>query len=433
VRARPVGCATDREVAVVTAPMGVRRRGPWHHGRVHELLQVIVDADPAVWSAAGFAVPPADAGSAPTCTIGQTTIVFGVDLAAEDRDDRRAAGNSTSERSADDRGEDPLAGIVAVAIAGLDPGDLDGMTLVAASPPAPPTDPVAHPNGVIALDHLVVRSPDVDRTTAALVDAGLVLRRERRFPMGAGTARQSFFWLGATILELVGDDLAHGPGPAVAWGLACTAIDLDVAAALAGDAATPPKRAVQPGRRILSLHGLGVPVALLTPHPKLRPALAGDLDRIAEVEMAAGTLFAGIGLAEIADDPVDTDEIGRAIADGRVWVVERRGRIEGWVMAVVVDGEAHLAQVSVAPEAAGLGLGRLLAERVHRWATDQGHASITLTTFVDVAFNGPLYERWGYRTLDADQLGPELAAIRADEDRRWPHLAGRRQAMRLDL
>jgi GNAT superfamily N-acetyltransferase len=171
----------------------------------------------------------------------------------------------------------------------------------------------------------------------------------------------------------------------------------------------------------------------LTPHPMVRPALPGDLDRIAEVEVAAGARFADIGLAEIADDPVDTDEIGRAVADGRVWVVERRGRIEGWVMAAVVDGEAHLAQVSVAPEAAGLGLGRLLAERVHRWAADRGDASITLTTFVDVAFNGPLYERWGYRTLDADELGPELAAIRADEDRRWPHLAGRRRTMRLDL
>lgn len=394
-------------------------RGPWHHGRVHELRQVIVDADPAVWAAAGFAVPPADAGSTPTCTIGQTAIVFGGD------------GSGTDDIGS--RGPDPLAGIVALAIAGLGSGDLDGMTLVSAPPPAPPTDPVAHPNGVIALDRLVVRSPDVDRTTAALVDAGLVLRREHRFPMAAGTARRSIFGLGATILELVGDDVAHGQGPAVACGLACTAIDLDVAAALAGDAATPPKRAVQPGRRILALHGLGVPVALLTPHPTVRPARTGDLDRIAEVEMAAGTLFAGIGLAEIADDPVDTDEIGRAIADGRVWVVERRGRIEGWVMAAVVDGEAHLAQVSVAPAAAGLGLGRLLAQRVHRWAIDQGHASITLTTFVDVAFNGPLYERWGYRTLDAAQLGPELAAIRADEDRRWPHLAGRRQAMRLDL
>ncbi len=399
---------------------------------MHELLQVIVDADPAAWAAAGFAVPPTDSGSAPGCDIGQTTIVFGHAAAAEGSG-IAAGGDGHGTDDIGSGGAAPLAGIVAVAIAGLGSGDLDGMTLVAAPPPALPLDPVAHPNGVIALDRLVVRSPDVDRTTAALVDAGLVLRCERRFPMGAGTARQSLFLLGATMLDLVGDDLAHGPGPAVAWGLACTAIDLDVAAALAGDAATPSKRAVQPGRRVLSLRGLGVPVALLTPRPKVRPALTGDLDRIAEVEVAAGTLFAGIGLAEIADDPVDTDEIGRATADGRVWVVERRGRIEGWVMAGVVDGEAHLAQVSVAPEAAGLGLGRLLAERVHRWASDQGHASITLTTFVDVAFNGPLYERWGYRTLDADQLGPELAAIRADEDRRWPHLAGRRQAMRLDL
>ncbi|MCB0994594.1 MAG: hypothetical protein KDB21_05865 [Acidimicrobiales bacterium] len=196
---------------------------------MHELLEVRIGAHADAWASAGFVV---EAGG--RLLIGPTTIVFG-------------------------EGD----GITSVAIEGLDPGELDGAPLVAPGAPAGAAD---HPNGVTAIDHLVVRSPDIDRTSDALQAAGLELRRERRFGAGDSTIRQSFFWLGRTILELVGDDTAHGPGPALLWGLALTANDLDRLAEVAGDAATPPKPAVQRGRMILSLHGLGIPIAVLTPH-----------------------------------------------------------------------------------------------------------------------------------------------------------------------
>jgi hypothetical protein len=209
---------------------------------VFQLLEVIIAADAAPWRAAGFAVETVDGADA--CRIGSTTLgLFGASA---------------------DGGE----AITRLAIEGLGPGELDGLALIAAGAAMSMPAPAEHPNGVTGIDHLVVRSPDVDRTTAALVDAGLELRRERRFPAAEATVRQSFFWMGDVICELVGDDTAHDPGPAVAWGLALTATDLDRVAAVAGDAATAPKPAVQPGRHITSIHGLGLPVAVMTPHRK---------------------------------------------------------------------------------------------------------------------------------------------------------------------
>ncbi|MFO7532325.1 MAG: hypothetical protein R6W93_07655, partial [Candidatus Limnocylindrales bacterium] len=101
---------------------------------MHELSQVLVDADPAAWAAAGFAVPSAGPGCTGTCTIGQTTIVFGDAVAAAG--DGIPGGNGDDDGTNDigDSGAGPASGIVALAIAGLDPGDLDGMTLVAAPP-----------------------------------------------------------------------------------------------------------------------------------------------------------------------------------------------------------------------------------------------------------------------------------------------------------
>lgn len=132
----------------------------------------------------------------------------------------------------------------------------------------------AHPNGVTALDHVVAITPALDRTVVALQAAGLDLRRIREEPTPAGAPRQAFFRLGAVILEVVqappeAIERSGGPdGPAFFWGLAFKVADIDAtAAALGEERCSPPRPAVQPGRRIATLRraaGLAVPVALMT-------------------------------------------------------------------------------------------------------------------------------------------------------------------------
>ena len=162
-------------------------------------------------------------------------------------------------------GDDPNAGLDAWSIAGIDDSitSLDGVPTTAVSPP-PPVGPVSHPNGSTSIDHVVLRTPDLDRTVDALGAAGLELRRIR----DAGTVQQAFYRVGEAILEVVAPHRPTGDEPARLWGLACTVADLDATAACLGDRLLPVKDAVQPGRRIATVHddaGLGVPLAFMTP------------------------------------------------------------------------------------------------------------------------------------------------------------------------
>ena len=95
--------------------------------------------------------------------------------------------------------------------------------------------------------------------------------------------------------------------------------------------------------------------------------------------------------------------------------VDAHDRPVGYVVVDVVDGAAHVEQVSVHPTSARQGVGRALIERAASWATAHDLRALTLTTYVDVPWNGPYYERLGFRYLALEEETPELRAIRARE------------------
>lgn len=140
-------------------------------------------------------------------------------------------------------------------------------------PLAEGTPPAAHPtpqhaNGVVAVDHVVVGTPDVGRTIDAFEAVGVSLRRTRDTGTRERPTIQAFFKMGETIVEVVGSATASRPGPARFHGLAFTVADLDVTATVLGDRLRPAKDAVQPGRRIATLDravGSTVPMAFMSP------------------------------------------------------------------------------------------------------------------------------------------------------------------------
>jgi hypothetical protein len=199
----------------------------------------VADA-PAAWSALGFEL------DGDTCVIGDVRV--------------RLAGPGAGR------------GLAGWSLREVESTELDGLPTTRSDRP-PPSEPVAHPNGITALDHVVAITPALDRTVAALRGAGLDLRRIREEPTPAGAPRQAFFRLGANILEVVQEpaeatERAGGDRPAFFWGLAFVVPDLDATVAGLGDHAGEVRPAVQPGRRIATLRrsaGLAVPVALMTP------------------------------------------------------------------------------------------------------------------------------------------------------------------------
>ncbi|GAA4667840.1 hypothetical protein GCM10025780_07780 [Frondihabitans cladoniiphilus] len=61
-----------------------------------------------------------------------------------------------------------------------------------------------------------------------------------------------------------------------------------------------------------------------------------------------------------------------------------------------VGGICHLEQLSVAPEHARQGLGRLLVEAAKQRARELGYSQISLRTYADVPWNAPFYGTAGF-------------------------------------
>lgn len=148
----------------------------------------------------------------------------------------------------------------------------------------------------------------------------------------------------------------------------------------------------------------------------IRPAQPRDIPWMQSIEIAAGRLFAEIGMHDVAEDGAhETDVLAGYVAGGRAWVAERNGAVCGYALADVLDGTAHLEQVTVHPDQGRQRIGGRLIEAVADWARGQGSPTLTLLTFRDVAWNGPYYRRLGFVDLPDTALGAELAALRAHE------------------
>jgi GNAT superfamily N-acetyltransferase len=158
----------------------------------------------------------------------------------------------------------------------------------------------------------------------------------------------------------------------------------------------------------------------------IRAARLEDLAEMVEIERAAGESFRSLGMDLVADDdPGSVEELAPYAQSGRAFVaVDADNRPVGYLLLDLVDGAAHIEQVSVHPDHARRGTGRALIGRAVLWAQDHGVLTLTLTTFVDVPWNGPYYERLGFRYLGTDEETPGLRAIRDDERARgldaWP-------------
>lgn len=205
-----------------------------------QLLSIRVGDDPDSWRELGFHVE------------GTTTRLDGVDIELVGPDEGR--------------------GIRSWCLAELTTA-IDGLPTHADLHRRSATEPQpSHPNGINSIDHVVLFTDDMTRTTTALTEAGLELRRVRDLGSGDDARQQAFLWLGSVILELAGPAAPKpdAAAPSKLWGLALTAADLTAVTDHLGDLASEARDAVQPGRQISTLRtkavGVSVPIAVMSPH-----------------------------------------------------------------------------------------------------------------------------------------------------------------------
>ena len=201
--------------------------------------QIHVADSPDAWAAAGFGV-----GADAVCQVGRVGL--------------RLIGPAHG------------SGIIGWSLRGLPSDrpvdDLDGIPTTPSA--AGVARPATHPNGVVAIDHVVMMSPNLDRTVEALATFGVEPRRERNTELGGHPIRQIFFRFGEVIVEVVGPPEPAGAGPASLWGITYLVDDVEETATFFGESTTPIKDAVQPGRRITTLRhrelGLSVRTAMIS-------------------------------------------------------------------------------------------------------------------------------------------------------------------------
>ncbi|MFA7336312.1 MAG: GNAT family N-acetyltransferase [Candidatus Obscuribacterales bacterium] len=158
----------------------------------------------------------------------------------------------------------------------------------------------------------------------------------------------------------------------------------------------------------------------------IRLARKGDMKAIKEIELKAATRFKGTGLIdELLDHHFEQELLKELIADGQVWVAEpnlnddllqapdkseHKGPV-GFAIATVLGPLAYLEELDVLPDHGRQGLGRRLVETVAEWARANGFRHLTLSTFVDIAWNAPFYTTLGFAKLPKNQWQRELEEI----------------------
>jgi GNAT superfamily N-acetyltransferase len=137
---------------------------------------------------------------------------------------------------------------------------------------------------------------------------------------------------------------------------------------------------------------------------KITPADLGHIQEISALEDSAGKAFIEIGMAWVDAMPAATSEdLEEPIKKGNILVAKQASSLIGFIHMGEMDENGHIFEVSVGLEAQGTGIGRKLLAAGEKWATTKGFSAITLTTFKNVRFNAPWYQKCGFDIITPDR------------------------------
>jgi ribosomal protein S18 acetylase RimI-like enzyme len=163
----------------------------------------------------------------------------------------------------------------------------------------------------------------------------------------------------------------------------------------------------------------------------IRLARDAELSVVQRIDRASGQMFSDFGRPQVSGLLWPIEALSACREAGRLWVVTGADdRPAGFLITDVVDGCLQVEQVSVDPGSARRGLGRALLDHAAAQAAAAGLPAVTLTTFADVPWNAPYYQRCGFRVLDDAEVTAGLRAIRQREAGvgldQWPRVCMRR-------
>jgi len=150
----------------------------------------------------------------------------------------------------------------------------------------------------------------------------------------------------------------------------------------------------------------------------IRVSRSEDAVLLPAIERSAGQAFLAIAdLAYIVTGEVQSvDDHLQLIAEGySVVAVNEDDQPIGFINGERQDGALHIWELAVALEYQKAGIGRALIAHSIEVAKSQGLTAVTLTTFKDVSWNQPFYQRLGFQLFNSDEIPLRLQQILACE------------------
>ena len=153
----------------------------------------------------------------------------------------------------------------------------------------------------------------------------------------------------------------------------------------------------------------------------LRLARPADAAAMPAIERAAAAAFASApGLEELDFTRTRSEaDFARLIRKGHCLVAHVKEGVgeamAGFLVAEPFRRELHIWEMDVAPAFQRRGIGAGLVRAAMIDARNSGFRALTLTTFRDLAWNGPFYARLGFEEVTALDAHPRLAGELANE------------------
>lgn len=150
----------------------------------------------------------------------------------------------------------------------------------------------------------------------------------------------------------------------------------------------------------------------------IRKAIPSDAKALPAIEHSAAQTFRDHPqFGWIADDEVQSEQDHlNYIFQEMEWVaVDSADQPIAFINVERLQESIHICEVSVCQPWQGKRVGRQLLQQVLEFALQQGVGAVTLTTFRDVAWNAPYYQRLGFSVIQESELTAELVEILQQE------------------